>query len=92
MKAMAITTGGAILEVAPANNRDFSLEELQEIVGGCIDVISLTSGQIMVINDEGKLNGLSYNDEATRLFRAAYKSTIDYIVGDVLVCDTNMVE
>lgn len=92
MKAHVITTGGAILEVAPANNHDFSLDELQKIVGGYIDIINLTESQIMVLNDEGKLNGLPINEEATKLFRTAYKGTNDYIVGDVLVCDTKMVE
>lgn len=91
MKAMVITTGGAIKEVAPANNHDFSLEELQKFVGGYIEIISLSESQIMVLNEEGKLNNLPYNEEATKLFQKAYK-TNDFIVGDVLVCDSEMVQ
>lgn len=72
-------------DVQPKNGKDFKLEELQEIVGGLIDALGVNDDEIMVFNDEGKLMGLPYNQEATCIFRQRYKCK-DYIVGDVLVC------
>lgn len=44
----------------------------------------------MVINDEGKLINLPHNENATTLYRICL-DTIDFIVGDVLVCHTNRI-
>ena len=40
----------------------------------------------MIINEEGKLNNLPYNDNATVLYRANFRNTTDFIVGDALLC------
>lgn len=61
---------GEIKEVTPKNGTDFQLEELQEIVGGNIWVIGLLEDaeqRIIVMNAEGKLNGLQENEKATEL-------------------------
>ncbi|MBE6244242.1 MAG: DUF3846 domain-containing protein [Bacteroidales bacterium] len=90
-------TNGTIEDVMPANGKDYQLDELQKIVGGFIEIVDLSGGQIMVINEEGKLYGLDKNNEATGRFRESvlrrfgYK-TKDYIVGDVLVCNSNEVK
>lgn len=87
---------GEIKEVTPKNGTDFQLEELQEIVGGYIWVIGLkgdTEQRIMVMNEEGKLKGLLMNEKATELAQGFDAiSQIDYIVGDVLVCNDSMVK
>ena len=80
----------ASLAVEPKNGTDFSLEELQKIVGGYIEVLRLGSEQIMVLNEEGKLYGLGVNDKATVL--AVTAGYADIIVGDVLVCPKEMVK
>lgn len=87
---------GEIKEVTPKNGTDFQLEELQKIVGGYIEVLNFRNDpeqRIMVLNEEGKLKGLQMNEKATELaqgFNAI--SQIDYIVGDVLVCNNSMVK
>lgn len=60
-----------------------SLKVLQEAVGGLIQPIRVGSVEI-VINEEGKIFDLPYNEYGTRLFRKAY-STDDYIAGDIVV-------
>lgn len=88
--AQIIKTDGTITEVQPKNGRDFTLEELQRIVKGYIEVVQLpySDGQIMIINEEGKLEGLPTNDAATQLaWRHGGIDTRDYIVGDALLCD-----
>ena len=81
-------------EVQPKNGTDFQLEELQTIVGGYIEILhSRGDDTIMVINEEGKIQGLPENVNAT--IEALLKGMIgwyDHIVGDVLVCKSEEVK
>lgn len=90
MKAKIYKADGTVIEATPANGTDFQLEELQKIVGGYIEIVSLLDNEIMVINEEGKLADLPVNEKATEFYIEA-NGFDDYIVGDVLVCDNNMV-
>lgn len=72
--------------VWPKNGTDFSLKELQDLVGGHIEVIWLGSSKLMIVNEKGKLFGLPYNGLATILYRK-FCFTNDFIVGDALYCD-----
>lgn len=90
MKAKIYKADGSIIDVKPNNGTDFSLEELQEIVGGYIEVVGLMDNEIMVINEEGKLIDLPFNETATQMYQEV-DGFYDYIAGDVLVCDSNMV-
>ena len=83
-------TNGEVIEISPKNGAFYTLDELQEIVGGSIEIIHLTNNKIMIINDEGKLINLPHNENATTLYRLCL-NTIDFIVGDVLVCHTNRI-
>ena len=84
--AQLIKQNGEITEICPSNGSDFQLEELQEYVGGYIDIVNLDNGNIMVVNDDGKFT-CELNDKATDM--AHYNHAIfadDYISGDVVVC------
>lgn len=86
MKQYIITTGGEQIEVAPVKGEQFTLKELQDIVGGYIQLLYLPHGSIMVINEEGKVHGLPYNEVATiALGGSDYEG--EYVVGRVLICD-----
>lgn len=82
---------GTIEEVSPKNGTDFSLEELNGFVEGWIETLYLGNDKIMVINEEGKLEGLDYNPIATRIFRESYGDS-DYIVGNALVCSSEEIK
>lgn len=88
---LLIKTDNTIEKIFPKNQHDFQLEELKEFVGGYIEIIYLPKNLIMVLNEEGKLFNLPYNAIATTLFRASFP-TNDYIVGNVLICHTNLVK
>ena len=77
-------------DVEPANGRDFSLEELQGYVDGLIEIVSLYDGRLMVVNDEGLINGLPINPLATAIYQNA-TGVNDYILGNVLICQDNEV-
>ena len=83
-------TNGEVKEISPKNGTYYTLKELQEIVGGYIEIIHLTNNKIMVINDEGKLINLPYNKNATILYKPSF-NTDDFIIGDALVCDKSKI-
>lgn len=81
-------TNGEVIDVTPKNyGHVFTLEELKEYVGGWIECIYLNQHQVMVINDEGKLLGLPFNNTATAAFQLAFQPTKDFIVGNALLCE-----
>lgn len=96
MKAREIKIDGSVIQVTPKDGKVFSLKELQKIVNGYIEFVYLPDNQIMVINEEGKLEKLPLNEVATLIVkRAAQKvgSTFnDFIVGDVLIVHESQIE
>ncbi len=66
-EATIIHSDGTEEKVSPVNGNDFSLEEVQKIVGGYIEVVGLSDGNILVLNEEGKLYGLAENPKATAI-------------------------
>ncbi len=83
-KTVIINPDNSIKETKPTNEKIFSLTELQEIVGGYIEIVFFQNGYCLVVNEEGKLNGLPLNPYATLLM---YENGInDVIVGNALHC------
>ena len=82
--AYIIKTNGEKTDVTPDNGTDFQLEEMQEIVGGYIEIVRLDEKQIMVVNEEGVIYNLPHNKKASKLCGIP-------IVGDVLVCESEQV-
>ncbi|WP_289075725.1 DUF3846 domain-containing protein [uncultured Bacteroides sp.] len=89
--ATIIYEDGTEKEVSPKNGTDFKLEEMQDVVNGYIDIIRMGDGKIMVINDEGKFE-CEYNRRATEIAHS-YGTLFpgDYISGNVILCDNDMV-
>lgn len=76
-------------EVSPANGKDFSLAELKESIGGgYIELCRVDQGHYLVIDEEGKLKGMSYNHTASVI----YGSQSDVIVGPALYCKMSEVK
>ena len=78
-----IRTDGTRQEICPANGTDFTLKEMQAIVGGNIELVELDEKTTMVVNEEGKLLGMPYNAGADREFHSRFPSSKDFIVGSV---------
>ncbi len=85
-QAFIYQANGEIIPITPKNNVSFTLKEMQDIVGGYIELIYLKDGRLMIVNEEGKMNELKPNPEASKLIM------YDYIVGDVLVTPENFVK
>lgn len=80
--AKIIKASGQVLNATPKNGTDFSIEELQAIVGGYIEIVYDAERNLLVVDEEGKVKGKQPNLMAT----AAYGNPYDQIVGDVLYC------
>ena len=76
------------------SKREYRLKELQEMVGGYIEVVyNLPDNKIMIVNEEGKLGGEPFNFFATNL--ALYNRSIatdDCIVGNAVVLNSNQLK
>jgi len=88
MKAQLVSTNGDVKSVKPKNNKTFSLKELQSYVDGYIQIVKTRDDRLMIMNEEGKINRLPYNEIATSLY--IYGSH-DVVVGNVLVTDKELI-
>lgn len=77
---------GKIVNVKPAGGRYFTLEEMQQAVGGYIEMVHLPSGRVLVVNEEGLLKGLPENPRASMLWQTEFGVANGNIVGAALVC------
>lgn len=93
MEAKIYKQSGRVARVFPQNGTDFTLRELQSIVGGYIELVRLGNDNVMVINEEAKgMMGTVINVSATRIAREHQAIWAhDCIVGDALVCPSQMV-
>lgn len=84
-KDLLIKPDGGIVEVCPNNGTDYSLEELQNFVGGYVQICR-GADCIFVCNEEGKLKGLPVNYAATTTaHRTKALALGDFFVGNVLL-------
>ena len=56
------------------------LKSAQEFVGGIVECITFPNGDLLIINEEGKLMGLPLNPEATLLWRMTFTKD-KYVTG-----------
>lgn len=55
-----------------------TLQDAQKLVGGSVELINLSNGDQMLVNEEGLLQDLEYNHKASRLANRR-------IVGDAIL-------
>ena len=84
--AQLIRPTGEVTEVTPKNKKFFSLTELQELVGGIIEVAESRDGRIMVLHEEAKIYNEPINVKATALYIWGGN---DVIAGTVVIGDGN---
>lgn len=81
--------------ITPKNGKKFELEELQEIVGGYIEVIRLNNkhNQCMIVNEMGKLYNLEHNAEASVIAHSE-KAIFDrdFIVGNAVIINSEQLD
>ena len=90
--ATLIRPNGTTEEVAPANGKKFTVEEVQRLVGGDVQLLEVTPGihgaikvmarDKMFVVREGKQYGLPFNRVATSIY---VHSARDRVVGFALI-------
>lgn len=68
-----------------------TLEQAQKIVGGYVEGITFPNNDYLIVNEEGKLNGLPLNVKATKLWRETFTKENcvfgydDFVVGNAIL-------
>jgi len=57
-----------------------TLKEAQDFVGGYVECITWPNGDLLIVNEEGKLRNLPLNPEATLLWRMTFTKD-KYVTG-----------
>jgi hypothetical protein len=82
--ALLLLPSGESRQITSAQGKAFSVDELQHLVGGWIEMVKLPDGRLMCVNEDGKVRNLAYNQQATKLARPRLRPG-DYIVGAAVV-------
>ena len=65
--------------------------EVKEFVGGMVEAVTFPNGDLLLLNEEGKLMGLPLNLEATAIWRETFDNDNyitgrkDYVVGPAIL-------
>lgn len=95
--ALLLRVDGTRTPVTPATPAEgFTLDELYAHLGcSTVEVLYLPDGRMLVMDGDGKVTPVPFrkptNHEATSLARLAGIAPLDYVVGDVLLCDKDEV-
>ena len=81
---ISIHSDGAVIANEYPDNEEFELEDLQNFVGGYIETVPtyFDNDVILLVNEEGKLKGLSYNEVASAI---QHFTRADLLCGDAVL-------
>ena len=81
-----INTTAAEFKMITDKKDEPDYKAVSKFVGGMVEVVQFPNGDLLLLNEEGKLMGLPLNPEATTLWRATFDND-NYVTGrkDVVV-------
>ena len=65
--------------------------EVKEFVGGMVEAVTFPNGDLLLLNEEGKLMGLPLNEKASKLWKDTFDNDNyitgrkDYVVGPAIL-------
>jgi hypothetical protein len=86
-----INTTAAEFKIVDDVKDEPKYKEVSKFVGGMVECITFPNGDLLLINEEGKLIGLPLNPEATALWRATFDNDNfvtgrkDFVVGPAIL-------
>ena len=96
MKTQTKTNTDSIEFKIIENKKDEPLyKEVSKFVGGMVECVSFPNGDLLLLNEEGKLMQLPLNPEATALWRATFTKDKysfgydDFVVGPAILIKKN---
>ena len=66
------TTTEPEFKIIKDNKDEPDLKTAQDFVGGMVEVITFPNGDVLIVNEEGKLMNLPLNPEGTALWRSTF--------------------
>ncbi len=90
-----INSNGDFEVVKPNDEGIFTQDHLNHLISGTLLPVFLENGKVMFYNEDGKVYGLPYNEEATKIFRSqrGYKlDTNEFMVGNIILIHEKTME
>ena len=75
-----INTKAAEFKMITDKKDEPDYKAVSKFVGGMVEVVQFPNGDLLLLNEEGKLMGLPLNPEATALWKATFDND-NYITG-----------
>ena len=66
------TTTEPVFKIIKDNKDEPDLKSAQDFVGGYVECITFPNGDVLIVNEEGKLRNLPLNPEGTALWRMTF--------------------
>ena len=91
MKKIKVNTDKNEFKIIDDVKDEPTLEQAQKFVGGYVEGITFPNGDYLIINEEGKLQNLPLNVEATMLWRMTFTKDKylfgydDFVVGPAML-------
>ena len=88
---MKTQTENAKLKIIDDVKLEPTLKEAQAFVGGYVEGISMPNGDYLIVNEEGKLKGLPFNEQASKLWKDTFDNDNymtgrnDFVVGNAIL-------
>ena len=88
---MKTQTEKAKLKIIDDVKLEPTLKEAQAYVGGYVEGISFPNGDYLIVNEEGKLKNLPFNEEASKLWKDTFDNDNymtgrdDFVVGNAIL-------
>ena len=80
MGKLKVNTEASEFKIIENKKDEPQYKEVSKFVGGMVECITFPNGDLLLINEEGKLIGLPLNPEATALWRATFDND-NYVTG-----------
>ena len=88
---LKVNTTEQEFKIIEDNKDEPDLKTAQDFVGGMVEVITFPNGDVLIVNEEGKLMNLPLNPEGTALWRMTFTKDKyafghdDFVVGPAMV-------
>ena len=95
MSAEKINTQDAEFKMIVNKKDEPDYKAVSKFVGGMVEAITFPNGDLLLLNEEGKLMGLPLNEKATALWRKHFTKEThlfgydDVVVGPAMVIQKN---
>ena len=91
MSAEQVNTTAQEFKIITDKKNEPKYPEVKEFVGGMVEAVHFPNGDLLLLNEEGKLMGLPLNEKASKLWSETFDNDNyitgrkDYVVGPAIL-------